>query len=332
MHDTTTMMRAIVVEKLVDPRELVVTAAPTPVATKGQVVIDVHAAGCNFFDALMVQGKYQERPPLPFIPGSECAGVISAVGEGVTELVVGDRVMAGLIYGAFAERVAVPASRARKIPESVSFETAAAFPIVYPTSHMALVDRAQLRAGETVLVTAAAGGVGLAAVELAKALGARVIAAASAGKLEIAREAGADAVVDYAAPDWNKRVLSANGGKPVDVVVEIVGGEVFEGAWKALGWKGRLVVVGFTAGAIPKLDLNRVLLKNASIHGVFLGTYMKAEPATLRACEDACLALLAEGKLRPRIHSTFPLAQTGDALVALASRATYGKVIVKVRP
>jgi NADPH:quinone reductase len=324
-------MRAIVVERWVAPRELVVAEAPEPEAGRGRVVIEVRAAGCNFFDALQVEGKYQDRPPFPFVPGSECAGVVSAVGEDVAGIAPGDRVMAGLIHGAFAERVAVPARRVQKIPDGVSFETAAAFPIVYPTSYLALVDRARLAAGETLLVTAAGGGVGLAAVEIGKALGARVIAATgSEEKGRVAREAGADAAVDYRAPDWAARVQEANGGRGVDVVVDCVGGEIFEGAWKSLAWKGRLVVVGFTSGAIPELKLNRVLLKNASVSGIFLGSYVTNEPATLRAGEDALRGLLSEGKLSPRIHSTYPLEKTGEALEAVASRKTHGKVIVRV--
>jgi NADPH:quinone reductase len=324
-------MRAIVVEKFISPRELVVSEFPDPVAKPGHVVIDIKAAGANFFDGLMVEGKYQEKPPFPFIPGSECAGVVRELGEGVTNVAVGDRVMAGLIYGAFAERIAVPASRVLKIPEGISFETAAAFPVVYGTSHMALVDRAQLRAGETVLVTAAAGGVGLAAVEIAKALGARVIAAAgSAEKLAVAQRAGADATVNYTKPDWHKSVLEANGGKPVHAIVEIVGGDVFDAAWKTLAWKGRVVIVGFTSGAIPKLEMNRVLLKNAAVTGVFLGSYMKNEPQTLAACEASATEMLGRGALKPIVSATFPLERTGEALVALGTRGTYGKVVITV--
>jgi len=324
-------MRAIVVEKWVSPRELVIAEAPDPVAKPGSVVIDVRAAGANFFDGLMVEGKYQERPPFPFIPGSECAGVVREVGDGVTDVNVGDRVMAGLIYGAFAERIAVPASRVLQIPEGVSFETAAAFPVVYGTSYMALVDRAAVRAGDTVLVTAAAGGVGLAAVEIAKALGARVIGAAgSEEKRKVASDAGADATVDYTQADWHKKVIEANGGKPVDVIIEIVGGEVFDIAWKSLAWKGRVVIVGFTSGTIPKLEMNRVLLKNASVSGVFLGSYLKNEPATLRSCERAATELLAAGKLRPVVSATYPLEKTGEALVALGTRRTHGKVVITI--
>lgn len=322
-------MRAIVVEKFMHPRELVVSEAPEPTAAPGSVVIDVRAAGANFFDGLMVEGKYQERPPFPFIPGSECAGVVREVGAGIDGLRPGDRVMAGLIRGAFAERVAVPASRVVKLPDHVSFETAAAFPVVYGTSHMALVERARVRRGDTVLVTAAAGGVGLAAVQIAKALGARVIGAAgSEEKRNIVSGAGADATVDYTQAEWHKQVLAANGGKPIDVVIEIVGGDVFELAWKALAWSGRLVVVGFTSGGIPKLEMNRVLLKNAEVTGVFLGSYVKNDPAALRACELAVTQLLADGKLAPIVSATYPLEKTGEALVALGTRGTHGKVVI----
>ncbi|MGZ3473442.1 MAG: NADPH:quinone oxidoreductase family protein [Polyangiales bacterium] len=302
-------------------------------AKRGSVVIDVVAAGCNFFDALQVAGKYQDKPRLPYVPGSECAGVVRELGEGVTELAVGDRVMAGLIYGAFAERVAVPAARVRKIPDSMSFETAAAVPIVYPTAYVALDDRASLRAGESVLVTAAAGGIGLAAVEIAKALGARVIAATgSEEKGRIARAAGADAAVTYDGADWPSLVAVANGGKPVDVVIDCVGGEVFEGAWKCVAWSGRLVVVGFASGTIPSLALNRVLLKNASVTGIFLGTYLEKRPAVLRAAEDSVLDLYRERRISPRVSATFPLAQVGRALEEVASRRSTGKVVITMEP
>ncbi len=324
-------MRAIVVERFMQPQELVVSDAPEPTAAPGSVVIDVRAAGANFFDGLMVEGKYQERPPFPFVPGSECAGVVHAVSDGVADLKPGDRVMSGLIRGAFAERVAVPASRVWKMPEGVSFETAAAFPVVYGTSYMALVERAHVRAGETVLVTAAAGGVGLAAVQIAKALGARVIGAAGTEeKRRAVRDAGADATVDYTQPEWHKKALEANGGTPIDVVIEIVGGDVFELAWKALAWSGRLVVVGFTSGGIPKLEMNRVLLKNAEVTGVFLGSYVKNDPKALQACELAVTKLLADGKLKPLVSATYPLEKTGEALVALGTRGTHGKVVITV--
>jgi NADPH2:quinone reductase len=229
----------------------------------------------------------------------------------------------------FAERVAVHASRVRKIPDAMSFETAAAIPVVYPTAYVALDDRAQLRSGETVLVTAAAGGIGLAAVEIAKAFGARVIAATgSAEKAEIARRAGADAAVTYDSEGWSAKVLAANGGKAVDVVVDSVGGDVFEGAWKCVGWSGRLVVVGFASGTIPSLSLNRVLLKNASVTGVFLGTYMQQRPSVLRAAEDAILDLFREGRIAPRVSATFPLDQVGRALEEVSSRRSTGKVVI----
>jgi NADPH2:quinone reductase len=303
------------------------------VARSGGVVIDVRAAGCNFFDGLQVAGRYQDKPRLPYVPGSECAGVVSAIGDGVVGLGIGDRVMAGLIHGAFAERVAVHASRVRKIPDAMSFETAAALPVVYPTAYVALDDRANLRAGETVLVTAAAGGIGLAAVEIAKALGAKVIAATgSEAKAEIARRAGADAAVTYDAEGWSAKVLAANGGKPVDVVVDSVGGEVFEGAWKCVAWSGRLVVVGFASGDIPALSLNRVLLKNASVTGVFLGTYMEKKPSVLRAAEDAILDLFREGRIAPRVSAKFPLEQVGLALEEVSSRRSTGKVVITMEP
>ena len=326
-------MRAIVVDRLMTPDQLALQQAPDPVAGPGEVVLSVRAAACNFFDILQVQGKYQERRPLPFVPGAECAGVVESLGPGVTGVAVGDRVMAGLIYGAYAERVAVPASRLLAMPEAMTFAQAAAFPVVYETSYAALTLRGQVKSGDTVLVTAAAGGVGLAAVEIAKALGARVIAVAGGeAKLAAARSRGADEIVDYLVEGWHKRVLELTGGRGADVIIESVGGDVFQGCVRCLAWSGRLVVVGFAGGTIPEVSVNRLLLRNASVVGLFLGTYVQQQPAELRAVDDALLALFREGKLRPLIWRTYPLSHAAEALGALGRRETVGKVVLEIHP
>jgi NADPH2:quinone reductase len=242
-------MRAVVVDGWTAPSALAVREAPEPVAGPGSLVVDVRAAGCNFFDILMVQGQYQVKPPFPFVPGAELAGTVRAVGAGVDRFAPGDRVFASAGLGAFAERAQVPAVATWKMPDGMSFEEAAGLPIVYPTSYAGLVFRAGLRAGETVLVHAAAGGVGIAAVQIAKALGARVIATAGgAEKLAVAREAGADELIDYRADDWVEAVKRATGGRGADVIYDSVGGDVTDKSLKCIAWNGRLLVIGFASG------------------------------------------------------------------------------------
>lgn len=326
-------MRAVVVERWMEPAELRVSEVPEPVVEAGSVVVDVHAAGCNFFDVLLVQGKYQVKPAFPFIPGAEVAGTVSALGEGVTTLSLGQRVMASLPYGAFAERVLVPAGACVSLPAAMSFTQGAAFPIVYPTSHAALVHRARVQAGETVLVTAAAGGVGLSSIQIAKALGARVIAlAGGAEKLDVARAAGADVALDYGAEGWVDAVREATGGRGVDVVIENVGGDVFEGALKSLAWGGRLIVVGFAGGKIPEIRANRILLKHIAVIGLHWGPMAIQEPDQVRASHAELAAWFEQGKLRPEVWRTFEPERVSEALGALASRKTWGKVVLAFRP
>jgi NADPH2:quinone reductase len=291
--------------------------------------LDVSAAGVNFFDTLIVQGKYQVKPPLPFVPGAEVAGVVRAVGPGVSGFVPGDRVMSSLPYGGFCERINVPAPVAHKIPDAMPFDEAAAMPIVYPTSHAALVHRARLQAGETVLVTAAAGGVGLSSVQIAKALGARVIAVAGGeDKLEVTRRAGADVAIDYQKLDWVDRVKAATEGRGVDVVIENVGGDVFDGATRVMAWGARLVVVGFASGIIPDLKMNRVLLKHISIIGLHWGPMVIHERDKVDASHDALMELYAAGKIRPVIYRSYPLERVAHALGELASRKSHGKIVL----
>jgi len=322
-------MRAVVVERLIEPRELRVAETAEPELFAGGLAVDVKAAGCNFFDILMVQGRYQMKPPFPFVPGAELAGVVSAVGAGVDGFRVGDRVLASVSLGAFAERAVVPARVAWRMPDGMSFEEGAGFPIVYPTSHAALVLRAHLAAGETLLVHAAAGGVGLAAVQIGKALGARVLATAGgAEKLAIAREAGADVCIDYRADDWPDQVKAATDGRGADVIYDSVGGDVLDQSLKCIAWNGRLLVIGFAGGRIPEIKANRILLKNIAVVGLHWGAYAINEPARVPETFDALFRMYEAGTIRPVIGARYPLDRVADALEALGSRRTHGKVVV----
>jgi len=322
-------MRAVVVDRWLEPKELVVRELPEPVPRANQVVIDVEAAGCNFFDILLVQGKYQMKPAFPFTPGAEVAGVVRELGPGVVGVAIGDRVFAGLALGAFAERVAVPVAALHPMPAGMSFPEAAAFPVVYPTSYAALVLRANLRAGETLLVHAAAGGVGVAAVQIGKALGARVIATAGgADKLAVARRAGADLAIDYSSGDWVEAVRQATGGRGADVIYDPVGGEIFEGSMKCIAWNGRLLVIGFAGGTIPEVKTNRILLKNIAIVGLHWGAYATNEPERVPEVFAGLAKLYETGHVRPLIFGTYSLDDVPKALEALGSRGSYGKVII----
>jgi len=278
---------------------------------------------------LIIQNKYQFRPPLPFAPGGEVAGVIKELGEGVKDLRVGQRVIGSTGWGGFAEELALDATRVTPIPDSMDFETASAFLLTYGTSHHALKDRAQLRAGETLLVLGAAGGVGLAAVEIGKVMGARVIAAASAPeKLAVCREHGADEVIDYAKEDLKERVKQLTAGEGADVVYDPVGGAFSEAALRATAWNGRFLVIGFAAGDIPKIPLNLVLLKGCAVVGVFWGAFTARESARNRANIDELLAWFEAGKIKPHISATYPLERAAVALNDMAARRVTGKVVL----
>jgi NADPH2:quinone reductase len=321
-------MRAVVVDHYVLPGELRVQEAPEPAVTEDQVLIDVRAAGCNFFDTLLVQGKYQEKPPFPFSPGGEVAGVVSAVGSRVPGVALGARVMAYLVHGGFAERIAARADALHPIPEGMSFEEAAAFPVVYGTAYSAVVQRGAIAPGETVIVTAAAGGVGLAAVQISKAVGARVIALASGDKLDFARQAGADVALDYRKEGWVDAVQEATEGRGADVIIESVGGDVFDGCTRCVAWGGRVVVVGFASGRIPELRLNRVLLKHISIVGVHWGPMHHHELHTVREGFRALGSLYRQGKIAPLVSKVLPLERVAEALDALGGRQTVGKIVL----
>lgn len=322
-------MRAMIATEWCEPKDLQLVDLPEPEPGPGQVLIDIRAIGCNFFDILMVQGKYQVRPPLPFSPGGEIAGVVRAVGAGVDACAPGDRVFALLGWGGYASAALAPAAAVVQMPAAMSFEHGAAFGIVYQTSYFGLVYRANLQPGETLLVHAAAGGVGLAAVQIGRALGARVLATAgSARKLEIARAHGAVEAYDYTNPDWVERVMQATGGRGADVIYDPVGGDIFDLSTKCIAFGGRLLVVGFTSGRIPSIQVNRVLLKNISIVGLHWGAYRQHDPARIPAAMAALFELYDKGAIRPVISSTRPLSEAAAALDEIASRRSIGKVLL----
>jgi NADPH:quinone reductase len=322
-------MKAVVCKQFGPPESLAFENLPSPAAGPGEVVVSVRAASLNFPDVLIIQNKYQFKPPLPFSPGSELAGVVKEVGAGVTAFRPGDKVMAFTTYGAFAEEAKTEASRLLPLPEGMDFVTGAAFLLTYATSDHALRDRGALRAGETLLVLGAAGGVGLAAIEIGKALGARVIACASSGeKLAVCRSHGADEGINYATEDLRERIQTITGKSGVDVVYDAVGGPYSEPAFRSLAWRGRLLVVGFAAGDIPKLPLNLALLKGASVVGVFWGDFARREPKPFAESIRQLGQWYREGKLRPHVSQTLPLEKAADALKLMAARQVKGKLVL----
>ena len=323
-------MKALLCKAWGGPETLVLEELPSPRPGPGEVVIDVKAAGVNFPDVLIIQSKYQVKPPLPFAPGAELSGVIKEVGAGVTGFKPGDRVIAMTTWGAFAEECVARVDQLIRMPAGLDFATAAAFTLTYGTSWHALKDRGQLRAGETLLVLGAAGGVGLAAVEIGKALGARVIAAASsAEKLAVCRAHGADETIDYASEDLRARLKSITGDKGVDVVYDPVGGQYAEPAVRSTAWRGRYLIVGFANGEIPRIPLNLMLLKGSSLVGVYWGDWTRREPDAAAAGMTELLGWLEAGRLKPHLSGRYPLARAAEALVALASRKVAGKLVVE---
>ena len=308
---------------------LVVEDVPDLVPGAGEVVVDVRAAGVNFPDVLTVQGKYQVRPELPFTPGNEFAGKVRAVGAGVTAFAPGQQVIGFTRTGAFAEQALAPVEALMPMPLGMDFDTAAAITLTYGTSHHAVVDRAALQPGETMLVLGAAGGVGLAAIEIGKALGARVIAAASSDeKLAICRAHGADVVINYETEDLREALKAATGGRGPDVIYDPVGGPYSEPALRSIAYRGRHLVIGFAAGDIPKLPWNLMLLKSASVVGVFWGDFARREPQMNLAAMLEMLGWMAEGKLKPLVSKRYPLAETAQALNDMAARKVTGKVVI----
>jgi len=324
-------VRAVLCKSYGPPDTLVVDEVASPTPARGQAVVSVKAAGVNFPDVLIIENKYQLKPPLPFSPGSELAGIVKSVGDGVTNVKPGDRVMAITGFGAFVEEIAVDATRLLAIPEGMDVVTAASFGLAYATSDHALRDRGALQPGETLLVLGAAGGVGLAAIEIGKALGARVIACASTDdKLAVCRDHGADATINYATDELRERVKALTDGKGPDVIYDPVGGPYTEPALRSIAWRGRHLVVGFAAGEIPRIPLNLTLLKGCAIVGVFWGDFSRREPARFAESIMQLGRWFADGKLKPHVSATFPLERAADALTLMAARAVKGKVVLTV--
>lgn len=325
-------MKAVLCKAFGPADTLVIEDTSSPHIKKNEVLLDVHAAGINFPDTLIIEGKYQFKPPFPFSPGGEAAGVISAVGENVSHLNVGDRVMALTGWGSCAEQIAVPAYNILPMPDAMDFTTAAAFSMTYGTAMHALKQRGALQSGETLLVLGASGGVGLAAIEIGKAMGARVIAAASsAEKLEVARQAGADELINYQDEDVRERLKTLTKGQGVDVIIDPVGGDLFETVFRSIAWNGRMLVIGFASGTIPSLLANLPLLKGAAVIGVFWGSFAQRQPQDNVANFQQLFAWYAEGKLKPLVSQTFALEDTAQAINTLAARKAVGKLVIKVR-
>ncbi|TGD76045.1 NADPH:quinone oxidoreductase family protein [Mangrovimicrobium sediminis] len=302
---------------------------PEPECGPGEVLLEVKAAGLNFPDLLMIQGKYQTQPDLPFVPGAECAGVVLAVGEGVTRFRPGDKVISAGTHQAFAARRAVPEADVYPMPEGLNFVQAAGVSLTYFTSYHALKQRANLQPGETLLVLGAAGGVGATAVEIGKLMGAHVIAAASSEeKLALCRQLGADEVINYSEVDLKSTLKTMTGGRGVDVVYDPVGGDFTEAALRNMAWNGRYLVIGFASGPIPKIPLNLALLKGCAIVGVFYGRFTGEEPECNQRNVEELWALFAQGKLKPVVTDVFPLEHYADAFNCLAERRARGKVIL----
>ena len=325
-------MKAVLCKAFGPAESLVLEDIASPEPKKNEVLLQVHAAGVNFPDTLIIEGKYQFKPPFPFSPGGEAAGVVGAVGEKVTHVKPGDRVMALTGWGSFAEEVAVPGYSVMPIPDGMDFASAAAFGMTYGTSMHALKQRANLQPGETLLVLGASGGVGLAAVEIGKAMGAKVIAAASSeAKLEVAKAAGADVLINYSEGSLKDKLKEITGGQGVDVIYDPVGGDLFEEAFRSIAWNGRMLVVGFASGTIPSLPANLTLLKGASLVGVFWGSFAQRQPQDNAANFQQLFKWFAEGKIKPLVSQTFPLEKAADAINHLGQRKAVGKVVVTVR-
>jgi NADPH:quinone reductase len=323
-------MKAVLSTAPGGPETLTVADLPDPEPGPGEVRLKVSAVGLNFFDTLIIVDRYQFKPERPFSPGAECAGVIDAVGEGVSDWRIGERVAAFLGFGACRERIVAPASRLVRVPDGVSDEQAAGLSVTYGTGLHALKDRADLKAGETLAVLGAAGGTGLAAVELGRLMGARVIACASSGdKLALARAHGADETLNYAAADLKEGLRRLTGGKGVDVIYDPVGGDLAEAALRAVAWAGRYLVIGFAGGGIPKIPLNLVLLKGCDIRGVFWGAFLERDAAAHAANMADLMAHVAAGRLSVLVDRVVPLEATPEALDRLACREAKGKLIVR---
>jgi NADPH2:quinone reductase len=323
-------MKAVLCTHFGTPEELEIADIPEPQAGPGEALVRVKAAALNFFDTLIIAGKYQHKPPFPFSPAAEFAGIVEAVGADVTDFVPGDRVMGNIGWGAAREMVAVPAQQLVKLPQQLDFERASGLTVTYGTTLYALRVRADLKPGETLAVLGASGGTGLATIELGKIMGARVIACASSDeKLTFARAHGADETVNYATEDLRNALKTLGGEHGIDVIYDPVGGPYAEPALRSLGWEGRYLVVGFAAGEIPKLPLNLVLLKSCDIRGVLWGSWVRREPLAQRALMTEIVQWCAEGKLSAHVHAVYPLAEIRTALKAIADRKVMGKIVLR---
>jgi len=325
-------MKAILCKSYGPPENLVLEEVPELTPGDGEAIVEVYAASLNFPDTLQIQGKYQFQPPMPFSPGSEVGGVIIATGPGLTGFAIGDRVMATPGIGGMAERVRVSAAGLRKIPDNMDFKTAAGFAMVYTTSYHALKQRAQLKPGETLLVLGSSGGVGLAAVELGKLMGARVIAAASSEeKLQFVAQLNPDELLNYGDGDLKEKVKALTDGKGADVIYDPVGGDLFEQSTRSINWNGRILVVGFTSGRIPEYKANLALLKGASMVGVFLGRFRQEEPETYEQNFAELFELYKSGKIKPIITQSFALEDFISAFNVFTERKVMGKVILEIK-
>jgi NADPH2:quinone reductase len=323
-------MKAILCTRFCTPDELELADIPEPQAGPGQAVVRIKAAALNFFDTLIIAGKYQHKPPFPFSPAAEFSGVVESIGPGVTAVAPGDRVVGNTGWGAAREAIAISAEDLVKIPDTLDFDIAAGLTVTYGTTLYALRVRAALKLGETLVVLGASGGTGLATVELGKIMGARVIACASSDeKLAFARAHGADETVNYATEDLRGALKRLGGERGIDVVYDPVGGPYAEPAVRSLGWEGRYLVVGFAAGEIPKLPLNLVLLKSCDIRGVLWGSWVRREPAAQRALMQEIVGWCAQGKLSAHVHAVYPLAEAATALKAIADRKVMGKIVLR---
>jgi len=323
-------MKALLCTRYGTPDELVLANIADPEPGTGEAVVRIAAAALNFFDTLIIAGKYQTKPPMPFSPAAEFAGTVERLGAGVTGLKPGDRVLGYSGYGAARERIAINAERLVRLPDALDFDRAAGVTVTYGTSLYALKDRARLKSGETLAVLGASGGVGLAAVELGKLMGARVVGcASSADKVAFAREHGADDGIDYGQEDLKEALRRMTDGRGADVIYDPVGGAYAEAALRSIAWLGRFLVVGFAAGEIPRLPLNLVLLKGCDVLGVFWGSWIARDPAGHRANIEQLLAWVADGKLSSHVHAVYPLSDAADALKAIAARKVMGKVILR---
>ena len=323
-------MKAVLCTRFGPPTDLELKEIPPPQAGPGEAVVRVKAAALNFFDTLIIAGKYQFKPPFPFSPAAEFAGLVESVGAGVGEVAPGDRVAGNIGWGAAREAVAVPAQALVKLPDALDFERAAGLTVIYATTLSALRERAALKSGEMLAVLGASGGTGLAAIELGKLMGARVIACASSDeKLKFARAHGADETVNYASKDLREALRRLGGEHGIDVVYDPVGGPYAEPAVRSLAWLGRYLVVGFAAGDIPKLPLNLALLRSCDIRGVFWGAWVKREPEMQHAIMTDIVKWCAEGKLSAHVHAVYPLGDIAAALQAITDRKVMGKIVLR---